>query len=163
MLVGQLKHSACATGYPVAIQHLLATLDSLDVRALPAGRHTLPGFDETKAWFVILDYHKAPIDSFLPEVHRHHSDLQIVLEGTEMMAWALDDGTHTHAEPYQAERDLQFYQRQGIELNFLRARPGHFYLFTPETIHITNIDDGDSHPVRKLVVKIHNSLLESTS
>lgn len=77
------------------------------------------------------------------------------------MAWSIDTGTHTDAEPYNKDRDLQLYEYAGVELNFIHAKTNQFYLFTPNIVHITNIENDDSRPVRKLVVKIHNDLLET--
>jgi biofilm protein TabA len=91
----------------------LELLSQLAVR-----RYELPFIDFDKAWFVILEYPKKNESELLPEVHKYHSDLQILLSDT------------TKA----------------------------FYLFILNTIHITNIEDSQSSPVRKLVVKIHNYL-----
>ena len=78
---------------------------------------------------MVLEYEKEPISSFYPEVHKYHSDLQIVLEGTETMAWSLDSGNHLNAEDYNEQRDLQYYQHEGIQLNYIAAQPGQFYSY----------------------------------
>lgn len=161
MLVGNTQTSSITKSYPVVIQNVLEYLNGLDHASLSLGRHELPGFDSDKAWFVVLEYHKEPLANFKPEVHKYHSDLQILLEGSETMAWSIDTGTHTNAEPYLLQRDLQFYNHDGIALNFIHATPNQFYLFTPNIVHITNIQNDDDQPVRKLVVKIHNDLLEA--
>lgn len=161
MLVGNTQLTQISKSYPVVIQNVLEYLNSIDKEQLALGRHELPGFDSKQAWFVVLEYNKEPLGNFKPEVHKYHSDLQIVLEGSEVMAWSLDTGTHTDAGPYKQERDLQFYEYAGVELNSIHAKHNQFYLFTPNTVHITNIENDDSQPVRKLVVKIHNDLLEA--
>ncbi|MFH0263158.1 YhcH/YjgK/YiaL family protein [Vibrio barjaei] len=161
MLVGNTQPNSITKSYPAVIQNVLEYLNSLDHVSLTLGRHELPGFDPNKAWFVVLEYNKEPLENFKPEVHKYHSDLQIVLEGNETMAWSIDTGKHTDAEPYLEQRDLQFYNHDGIALNFIHATPNQFYLFTPNIVHITNIQNDDSQPVRKLVVKIHNDILEA--
>ncbi|MEZ9699890.1 YhcH/YjgK/YiaL family protein [Vibrio sp. 10N.261.46.E12] len=161
MLVGNTQPSKFTRSYPIAVQNILEHINSLDTDALAIGRHTLPGFDANQAWFVVLEYKKEPLACFKPEVHKHYSDLQIVLKGSEIMAWSKDTGDHKLAEPYNEQRDLQFYEFEGIELNFIHAKPQQFYLFTPDTVHITNIENDDSSLVRKLVVKIHNDLLDA--
>ncbi|WP_117232942.1 YhcH/YjgK/YiaL family protein [Vibrio maerlii] len=161
MLVGNTQPTLMTKSYPVVVQNVLEYLNSLDTQSLALGRHALPGFESDKAWFVVLEYQKEPLENFQPEVHKYHSDLQIVLDGSETMAWSFDSGEHTNAEPYLEQRDLQFYEKEGIELNFIKATPNQFYLFTPNIVHITNIEDGNCEPVRKLVVKIHNDLLEA--
>ena len=160
MLVGTLQNNPLVKTYPKVVQNILQYLASIKKESLKLGRHEFPGYSENHAWFVVLEYNKEPITHFYPEVHKYHSDLQIVLEGSETMAWSIDSGNHANAEEYNETRDLQFYQRTGITLNYIEALPEQFYLFTPNIVHITNIQDGNNNPVRKLVVKIHNDLLE---
>lgn len=159
MLVGNTQSNKLALAYPSVIEDILQYLNSLDQSSLALGRHELPNYQPTEAWFVILEYQKQAISEFYPEVHKHYSDLQIVLEGSEMMAWSFDNGLHVEAEPYNATRDLQYYQPDNIKFNYIEAYPNQFFLFTPNIVHITNIHDGIIQPVRKLVVKIHNDLL----
>lgn len=159
MLIGHLHSTSEHRYYPKIISDILAFFAGQDLSALALGRHELAFTQPDKAWFVVIEYLKQPLHTFLPEVHKHHSDLQIVLSGTETMAWVLDSGDNELGADYLVERDLQFYQSEGIPLNFFRAVENQFYLFTPNTIHVTNIEDGDHAPVRKLVVKIHNDLL----
>ncbi|RIZ50950.1 YhcH/YjgK/YiaL family protein [Vibrio sp. PID23_8] len=161
MLVGNTQPTLMTKSYPVVVQNVLEYLNSLDTQSLGLGRHELPSFESNRVWFVVLEYEKEPLENFQPEVHKYHSDLQIVLRGSETMAWSFDTGEHIDAEPYLEHRDLQFYKAEGVELNFIKATPNQFYLFTPNIVHVTNIEDGNSEPVRKLVVKIHNDLLEA--
>lgn len=159
MLVGNTQKNLLTNTYPIAVQNILQYLNGLDLFSLELGRHELPKYDAKQAWFVVLEYQKEPVSNFKPEVHKYYSDLQIVLQGSEKMAWSIDTGNHLEAEEYNKDRDLQFYQSENIKLNYIEALPGNFYLFTPNIVHITNIMDGDLQPVRKLVVKIHNDLL----
>lgn len=163
MLVGNTHETQMMKTYPRVIQNIFAYLNQLDHNALKVGRHELPGYLPNQAWFVVLEYEKEPVSNFYPEVHKYYSDLQIVLAGSERMAWSLDNGNHLQAEEYNQQRDLQYYRHDGVALNYISAKPGQFYLFTPNIVHITNIEDGDTQPVRKLVVKIHNDLLEAKS
>lgn len=159
MLIGPIKPSLEHDYYPAIIRQLFDYFSQVDLDQFSLGRHTLPFIADDKAWFVILEYEKQPESEFLPEVHKYHSDLQIILSGSETMAWTLDSGHHAIQGEYNQDRDLLFYQPQTISLNHFHATSGNFYLFTPNTIHITNIEDGLTSVVRKLVVKIHNDLL----
>lgn len=163
MLIGHIKQNKITASYPSIVGKILTELEQLDLHALALGRHHFSNLDSNKVWFVILEYNKSPLADFKPEVHQYHSDLQIVLAGQETMAWSLDSGEHQVHEAYNETRDILFYEYQGIDLNYIKAIPGCFYLFTPNTVHITNIQDDDQQMVRKLVVKIHNDLLEITS
>lgn len=160
MLIGHIDNSAMRTSYPAIIDDVLNELSALDLHSLALGRHEFNNLDNQKVWFVLLEYNKSPLTDLQPEVHQYHSDLQIVLTGQETMAWALDTGKHQINQPYNPDRDILFYEYQGIDLNYIAAIPGCFYLFTPNVVHITNIRDDDQKIVRKLVVKIHNDLLD---
>lgn len=159
MLVGHLNKTTEHGYYPAIITEVLTYLNTLDLHTLALGHHELPFVAADKAWFVVLGYRKQPAEEILPEVHHHHSDFQIVVSGSETMGWELDSGEHKNAQDYLVERDLQFYKPDGIKMNYFRALKNQFYLFTPNTIHVTNIEDGNDEQVRKLVVKIHNDLL----
>lgn len=159
MLVGPINNTKEHGFYPKIVTDTLSFLAAQDLSTLALGRHEIPFVAPEKAWFVVIEYQKEPLTALLPEVHKYHSDLQMILSGSEIMAWALDSGDHELSGDYLVARDLQFYQQQGIELNFFKAVENQFYLFTPNTIHVTNIEDGNHDPVRKLVVKIHNDLL----
>lgn len=159
MLVGQLDSTIEHGYYPKIITDVLAYLTTLELDTLALGRHELPFCASDRAWFVILEYHTQPADKFLPEVHRYHSDLQIMLSGSEVMTWALDTGDSEAAQDYLVERDLQYLKPDNLKLNSFVALENQFYLFSPNTIHVSNIVDGSRAKVRKLVVKIHNDLL----
>ena len=160
MLVGTIQENSFTNTYPTVVQDILQYINSIDLKTLELGRHKLPNYEEKQAWFVVIEYEKKSISSFNPEVHKYYSDLQVVVEGRELMAWSLDTGEHIKAEEYNVDRDIQFYQPEEINLNLMEATPGNFYLFTPNVVHITNIEDGSNGTVRKLVVKIHNGLLD---
>ncbi|WP_151993402.1 YhcH/YjgK/YiaL family protein [Buttiauxella massiliensis] len=159
MLIGNIKQNSISESYPFVVKDVLSKLTKIDLSALPPGRYELDGYDAEKLWFVILEYHTSPFSDFHPEVHKYHSDLQIMLSGTELMAWSIDTGNHPQFGDYNDKRDILFYESDHIDLNIINAMSGEFYLFTPNVIHITNISNKESEFVRKLVVKIHNDLL----
>lgn len=159
MLVGTLGPSIEHNYYPEFIVRILHYFSEVDAQKMTPGRYELPFAPADKAWFVILEYDKQREEEMLPEVHKNMSDFQVVLSGNETMAWAIDPGTLECASDYNPTRDIQFYKPNQLVLNYFAATPGHFYLFTPSTIHITNIANEDSNSVKKLVVKIHNDYL----
>ena len=163
MLVGKLNKTIEHGFYPNVVTDILNYLLSQPLDQLAAGRHKIPFLPEDKAWFVILEYQTEDDNLFKPEVHHHHSDLQIVLSGQEKMGWCMDDGNFDNDGEYLKQRDLQYYKRDGMTINYFTAKEGNFYLFTPNTIHFTNITDTQVSEVRKLVVKIHNDLLVAES
>lgn len=159
MLAGKLTHSLEYHFYPKVLVEILNYLQTISVDNFAVGRYTFPFLAEDKAWFVILSYEtEAPLN-FKPEVHKYFSDLQVMLSGEEKMGWCLDQGHFIPDREYLPERDILFYQNQNIDLNYLTAKPGQFYLFSPSTVHVTNMISEQVSTVKKLVVKIHNDLL----
>lgn len=159
MLVGTLSPSIEHNYYPEFLRKLIVYFSDVDAHSMALGRYDLPFAPMDKAWFVILEYEKQKEVEMFPEVHKNTSDFQVVLSGNETMAWAIDPGDLVLKTEYNPVRDIQFYQRDQVKLNYIAATPGNFYLFTPNTIHITNIENEDIQSVKKLVVKIHNNYL----
>lgn len=159
MLTGRLDDINEKNYYPKIIGNILSYLKKLPLDSLASGKHSIPFLDNHLAWFVVLEYNTEDEACFNPEVHRYFSDLQIVLSGSEKMAWCFDYGEFIPVGSYLEQRDILFYQRDNVALNYLVANENEFFLFTPSDVHITNIMHEKVSPVRKLVVKVHNDLL----
>lgn len=141
--------------YPKAIQFALDYLKNTDFDAMEVGVYELKG----KSIFVqVLDLETKPKSAFQPEVHRNYLDVQYLHKGKEVMAAATDLGKNPVAQPYQAERDIQYYQAAEGENEF-HCVAGNFAIFFPEDTHRAAIFDG-TDTIRKIVVKIAMSELE---
>lgn len=159
MLAGRLSEINNKNYYPEIVVRIISYLKTLPLDNLPTGKHSVPFLDEKQAWFVILEYNTEAEDNFNPEVHHHFSDLQIVLSGCEKMAWCFDHGDFKPEGDYLEQRDILFYQKENVNLNYVIAHKHDFFLFAPSDVHITNIMHEQVSSVRKLVVKVHNDLL----
>lgn len=159
MLTGRLDDINEKNYYPDIIVRIISYLKTLPLDSLASGKYSIPFLDNNLAWFVVLEYNTEEESYFNPEVHRYFSDLQIVLSGCEKMAWCFDNGKFVPEGGYLEQRDILFYQRHNVTLNYFIASESEFFLFTPSDVHITNIMHEHVSPVRKLVVKVHNDLL----
>ena len=83
------------------------------------------------------------------EFHRQYTDVQIVLEGTEVIGWKPVADCSSVDEPYDAERDAGFYADE--PLAWIELTPGAFAVFTPDDAHAPLAGEGT---VRKAIVKI---------
>lgn len=118
------------------------------------------------------------------ESHRDYIDLQYCIEGGEMIDWQLASNLVPDG-PFDAEKDLQFYKDQPVfagcdalssnqqttvggqrptthsekPVTAIHMTPGRFSIYFQEDAHRPKVNDGIHRSVRKLVVKIHNSLL----
>lgn len=135
--------------YPTAIQFALDYLKNTDFDAMETGVYELKG----KQIFVqVLDLECKEKSAYFPEVHQNYLDVQYLHKGLEKMATAVDSGNNPVQTPYNAERDIQFYQQVENEQE-LSLVAGNFAVFFPEDAHRTAIFNG-TETIRKVVVKI---------
>jgi YhcH/YjgK/YiaL family protein len=87
------------------------------------------------------------------ESHQQYIDVQVLLEGTELMELA-DLSRMKVRDPYQAERDLVVHD-DNSSVSTLRVVPGEAAIFYPADVHMPSLRLG-AEPVlvRKAVVKV---------
>lgn len=119
---------------------------------LPVGKTDLiPG----KAWFSIDEPMTKPFDETLFEAHRKFVDIQMTLAGDELIGCA-PLNRMTPAGVYDEKQDIQFFKGEGLMLN---CTAGMFAVFFPEDTHLPCIAMEAPCRIRKIVVKIHRSLI----
>jgi biofilm protein TabA len=119
---------------------VLAALNYLrrtDFSAVPEGRHELDG-DRLVA--IIQRYRTKPPHEARWEAHRSYIDVQHVVTGAERMGYApLADGLPV-VEPYNPQKDVEFYDARG---DLLTVAAGMFAVFTPRDVHAPGLAVGD--------------------
>lgn len=86
------------------------------------------------------------------EAHERFIDVQVVVEGRELMG-VVEVSRLTLTEDYRAERDLMFYAPlEGGST--LRVAAGEAAVFFPADGHMPSLADGEPALVRKTVVKV---------
>ncbi len=124
-----------------------------DLKTLPAGKTELiPG----KAWYSIDEPQTRLPDEAPFEAHREFIDVQMTLDGAERIGWARRDAL-VPADLYDAEKDIQFFRGEGLSLD---CTSGMFAVFFPEDAHQPCVAPERPEKIRKVVVKIHKSLLK---
>ena len=123
-------------------------LTDTDLRAVPEGRLDLEGNE----LYVISapQAHTRPAVETPLEAHRVYLDVQVVLEGTDIMGWSPLAACQRESVPYDPVKDIIFFSDAPASLVAVTA--GHLMVFFPEDAHAPLIGDGQS--VKKLVVKI---------
>lgn len=141
--------------YPQAINRGLEYIQSTDFSALKPGRYDIDGDlmfallqePTTRAW-----------EEQRPESHRTYTDIQFLLSGEEIIRVApLTEDAVISEENFEA-RDIAFYSKIAEE-NAIRLNPGSFTVFYPGDIHRPCCSVAQDQSIRKVVVKIHKSLL----
>ncbi|ADU69194.1 YhcH/YjgK/YiaL family protein [Pantoea sp. At-9b] len=155
MITGHIANTD-AHHYPPAIARAIAYLASHDLANIAAGRYV----DSATGWQVqVLDLHTAPARENYPEAHRHHIDVQYLVSGAEVIGVANHPASLAVHQPYNAERDIIFYQHATDE-TLIRMVPGTFAVFFPQDIHRPNCAPELPAAIRKVVVKIPTTALE---
>jgi biofilm protein TabA len=93
------------------------------------------------------------------ETHQAYVDIQVLLSGSECLE-VFPKKDLTVSEPYDEERDAEFYQVPREAPVKITLTPGQFVVFFPDDAHMPCLMDGDSsQPVQKVVIKLRASLL----
>jgi biofilm protein TabA len=83
------------------------------------------------------------------EAHKKYIDIQYTISGDEVMGWNPTADNKSVAEPYDAEKDIMFFNDAPKEWN--KVPPGFFTIFFPKDSHAPMVGDGE---ILKAVVKI---------
>jgi biofilm protein TabA len=144
------------TVYPKAITRGLEYIRSTDLRALAPGKYEIEGQlmvamiqePTTKSW-----------EQQRPESHQTYIDIQYLIEGEEIIKVAVLTPDAVISEEDFEARDVAFYEKTSVEssLHFL---PGAFAVFYPSDIHRPCCSVQQDQPIKKVVIKIHRSLLD---
>ena len=119
---------------------------STDFTALADDTYPVGG-DDVRA--LVQRYTTRPAHERRWEAHRSHIDLQMVVQGEELVGVA--PLTRLIAEPYDPDRDLLFLTGEGDSVTL---RPGEFMLLWPEDGHRPAVAIAEPSPVLKVVFKI---------
>jgi YhcH/YjgK/YiaL family protein len=112
-----------------------------------SGRYELEGKD---LYANVQTYQSKPRAEGRWEAHRKYTDVQYIVEGSEVMGCAnLRDMDIT--EPYDAEKDFMLLKGEG---SFFTVKAGMFAIFSPHDVHMPNLAETAPALVKKIVVKI---------
>lgn len=93
------------------------------------------------------------------ETHQRYVDIQVLLSGTECLEIFPKKGL-TVSEPYNADKDAEFYKVPETAPVRINLTPGQFIVFFPEDAHMPCLNVGDtSKPVQKVVIKLRANQL----
>ncbi len=95
-------------------------------------------------------YHTKEKTESLPEAHQKYVDVQYIIEGCELIGYA-NLQTQEIEIAYNDEKDIAFYT---CEMSYAKMETGMFMILFPTDLHQPCIQEKDSMPVKKVVVKI---------
>ncbi len=150
MIVDTLDHAAHYRNLLPRLGVALDFIAATDLAALPDGRLAIDG----DAVYAILDsYETFREETRRYECHRRYIDVQYMLVGIESCAVA-DIRTCGSPEPYDRERDLQFFAAPPKHPVMIALRSGLFAVLFPHDAHRPACALDTPARVRKCVVKV---------
>ena len=94
------------------------------------------------------------------ETHRKYVDIQVLISGSEIFE-VFQKQELTVSEPYNPEKDAEFYQVPAKPRMQITMEPGQFIVFFPEDAHMPCLMTGITpQPVKKVVIKLAVELLK---
>ncbi|QHW32447.1 DUF386 domain-containing protein [Paenibacillus rhizovicinus] len=141
--------------FPAGVRRAIERLQSMDLDALPAGRHEL---GEEGMFLLINEPETRPWREVKPETHMLHTDVQLLLQGREQMRVAKVSEDQIIVDDRYETQDIAFYGEVRNE-NAIDLVPGDFIVLFPTDIHRPNCSVEEDMPIRKAVVKIHRDVL----
>lgn len=154
MIFNSVNALDCPYQYPAAIQTALRWIADHDVAHMEAGTYELQGND---LYINIQDFTTQPAEVRQPERHDDYLDIQYIVSGVERMGYVPYTGKETVQEDPEG-KDITFY-KDLVGETFVDVTPGCYCIFFSNDIHRPGCAAGEPCAVRKVVVKMKQSLL----
>jgi len=150
MILDRLENAAMYRALGPRIADALDYLRLTDFSKIADGRYELDG-DRLVA--IVQRYRTKPLAKARWEAHRRYLDVQYVVQGVERMGYAPLHDRMKVAQPYDAEKDLVFFDTPG---DLFEVAAGSFAIFGPQDVHAPGLVGGSPPRVRdvlKVVMK----------
>jgi YhcH/YjgK/YiaL family protein len=120
------------------------------------GRHELDG---QLMYANVQSYETRALHDSRVEMHREYIDIQVLVSGQEVIFYN-SISTLKRDGKFNDAKDCGFYERNMKTAVPLPMEAGFFAIFFPEEGHMPGVNFSEvAEPVRKIVVKIHKSLI----
>ncbi|PNS13304.1 YhcH/YjgK/YiaL family protein [Mixta theicola] len=148
MIIGDISHPECAGLSPVLLAALRKALMAEPQHGEP-GRYDLQGDD---IYMNVMHFATQPADTKRAELHQEFIDIQILLEGEEMIHYGLVNSAR-QCDEWHREED---YQLCDVIQNpqYVTLRAGMFAVFFPGEPHKPGLQVNQSCAIKKAVIKV---------
>ena len=139
------RYATTLSGLAKAFEYL-QTLDA----GCPNGRYELDG---DRMYCLVQRYRTKPRAQAALEAHRKYADVQFILAGRETILWAPHAALTKVTQPYDANRDTEFF---GMIANPMPVSliAGQFAILFPADGHAPGLETDHAADVVKAVVKV---------
>jgi biofilm protein TabA len=142
---------------PAAIEQGLAYLRSTDFSQMAPGRYPING---EQLIAIVQTPLTQPWETGMPEFHSRYLDIQYLLEGEEVIGYAIAQPDLPLATNQLAERDIAFVHPLATESR-LHLTAGMFAILFPGELHKPCRSVYQSEMIKKIVIKIDATLLDA--
>lgn len=149
MITDQLKHIGKYKGISDHIDTAIKFIENTDLSTLDYGKHVI----DDNVFLIKSEYWTKDENDSLYEAHLKYIDLQVVLEGEEVV-FGNDVENLTEKTPYDADKEAAFYQ--GTHSWKIIFRKNEFALFQLDDAHMPGVTLNEKSNIVKVVFKIHD-------
>ena len=136
-------------GYSKNLDAAIHWLSTAPFSDMPQGKYVIDG---ERVFALIQEKRTVPREQAKWESHREYMDLQLLLEGEELIGFQETSGLQP-AGAWKVENDIGFYLDNGLGF-FVPMKPGNFVLCFPEDAHMPLVSERKPGELRKLVIKL---------
>lgn len=146
-----LKYEAMHPRFPKALAYLKNLLES----GAEDGRHQPDGQDDS-FYVNLVTGTTQPKDEAVAESHRKYIDVQVVIEGDELMCVPSATSLPAVTTDYQPDGDYMFYAPVPVsDCHQLQVHAGQFVVFFTDELHAPMMSlNSAPTPVRKAILKV---------
>ena len=146
MILDSLNNAASTLALSPLFKQAFEFIQKNDLSKMELGKTMIDG---DKLFISIMEIDGKTLEAAKIESHVKYIDIQVVISGIETMGWAAIEHCTDAIEPYNTEKDLQFFADKPS--TYFTVNPGEFAIFFPEDGHAPGIGNG---PIKKAVVKV---------
>lgn len=148
MILGSLKNTEIIEKLHPLFQKAFDYLRTVDLDLIPVDGSKIE-LDGNRLFLSVSEYQGKPHEEAKAEAHRHYIDIQVPIQGLEIIGWNSLLECSEIETPYNLEKDLIFYC--DAVSSYIQVSPGEFAIFFPEDVHAPGIGLGY---IKKVVVKV---------
>ncbi|MEG3133036.1 N-acetylneuraminate anomerase [Rouxiella sp. T17] len=154
MFHGSLAQPLFFDGLPERIRWVLDYLAKTSLQELSCGRHDIDG---DLMFMNVMEFDAQPAQNKKAELHHVYADIQVLISGIEGIEYS-PFTPEKNLGPYQADDDYQLISDIPHKSQ-LHMFPGMFAVFLPGEPHKPGCQIAGSDTIKKVVVKLHYTLL----
>ncbi|QLB42746.1 MULTISPECIES: N-acetylneuraminate anomerase [Mannheimia] len=154
MLLADLSRDDYAKSLPPVFARLCGKLKALDLANLALGWQDL----EEGIRMNVMSFETSPAEGKKAEMHRKFVDIQLLIEGEEMIEYGLSQPNLSKYDEYRDEDDYQLTDEID-DKNEVILKPNMFAIFLPYEPHKPGNTVNENKTLKKLVVKVPVELL----